>query len=90
MKSKILLFTLFLLGITFELLAQAARNIPRDAGPVEWTIGNILTFIVFPVCLIIFLFFYIKRITREKKEEEEEKEKNKNKEQQEDDRPESD
>ena len=74
MKSKILFFTFVLMGLTFDLIAQAARNIPRDAGPVEWTLGNILTFIVFPVFLIIFLFFYIKRITREKKEEQEEKE----------------
>lgn len=74
MKARIVVFFLFFLLPLIELLGQTARNIPRDAGPVQWTFGNIIVFIVFPVLLIIFLFFYVKKLTREKIEEREQQE----------------
>lgn len=74
MKNKIVILIFFFALTSFELLSQAARNIPRDTGPVQWTFGNILVFIVFPVLLIIFLFFYVKKLTRQKIEEKEQRE----------------
>lgn len=79
MKSKILSILFLLTVFVIDLTAQTARNIPRDSGPVDWTVGNVLTFIVFPIFLVVFLFFYIKKLTREKLEEKEEKEKGKTK-----------
>lgn len=71
-----ILASLFLISFSAtSVLAQTARNIPRDSGPVEWTIGNILIFIVFPIFLIVFLVFYVRKLTREKLEEKKEREK---------------
>ena len=84
MKAKLILLLALLMGFAYNLAAQAARNIPRDSGPVEWTFGNILTFIVFPVLLIVFLFFYVRKLTREKLKEKREEEKEKRKEKEED------
>lgn len=74
MKHKILLLLVFWSFLALDVFAQAARNIPRDAGPVTWTFGNVIVFIVFPILLIIFLFFYVKKISREKIEEKEQRE----------------
>ena len=75
MKARIILTIEAIAFFTAELLAQAARNLPRDTGPIQWTTGNIIIFIIVPILLIIFLYFYVKQLTRDKlKEREEEKE----------------
>lgn len=71
MKNKALYLLLLFVFSAAEVFSQAARNIPRDAGPVQWTFGNIIVFIVFPILLIVFLFFYVKKLTRDKIEEKE-------------------
>lgn len=71
MKNKALYPLLLFVFFAAEVFSQAARNIPRDAGPVQWTFGNIIVFIVFPILLVVFLFFYVKKLTRDKIEEKE-------------------
>ncbi len=71
MRNKFILLSLLFVISFSQIIAQGARNIPRDTGPVDWTFGNIIVFIIFPILLVVFLFFYVKKLTRDKIEEKE-------------------